>query len=132
MLSLLRAGVSEVPAIQDLLYEWGRWHHSSGIHLGYPSEATFHRMSRHGRATVKAASISDDEALGVDKAVSELRTRSEGLDLRWEVLARTYLWHQSQSAIARHLRLSRHTVRDLLVQAEAWVDARLDIQQEEK
>lgn len=118
---------STVPTVQDLLMEWGRWHHGSGIHLGYPTEAAFHRMSRQGRATVRAATITDDQAIGIDRAVSALRTRSEGVDLRWQVLAMTYLYNLSQSAISRHLSLSRHTVRDLQAQAETWVDAYLDI-----
>ena len=116
-----------MPTVQDRLAEWGRWHHSSGIHLGDPTEAAFNRMSRQGRASVRMAMITDDDALWVDKAVSELKLRSHGVDYRWEVLVRCYLWNQSQSAIARRLKLSRHTIRELLIAAENWVDARLDI-----
>lgn len=124
-LSRPQRAASEV--VQDRLTKWARWHRSSGISIGYPSEAAFHRMSRQGRATVKAAQCSDDEALGVDMAVSALRTRSEGVDQRWEVLARRYLWNQSDSAIARSLKLSRHTVKEIGIAAESWIDARLDI-----
>jgi len=114
--------------IQQHLMEWARWRRSGhGVNVGYPSVTPFYRMSRKGHATVKAATIGDDLALSIDKAVSALKKRSEGLsDMRWDALTMSYLDGKSDSEIARDLRTSRESVKVARRAGESWVEALID------
>lgn len=116
--------------VQQQLMEWARWRRSGhGVNLGYPSVTPFYRMSRKGRATVKAATIKDELALSIDRAVSALKKRSEGLsDRRWDCLTMSYLDGKSDAVIARELRTSRESVKVARRAAESWVEALIDVE----
>lgn len=116
-------------AIQVILMQWGRSRHlSDPQHCYYPSETPFNRMRRNpGRGTVATAGLSEALHGAVDQAVSALKQRNPA---RHEVLWRSYVDRESDSAIARNPvqgeRYSRHEVKNIRVAAEAWVEAQLE------
>lgn len=116
-------------SVQDLLSAWARWRWSGhGANVGYPSEAPFRKhMRMPGSATVAALPIEDDLALSVDKAVSQLKMRSELIegDHRWLVLTDSYLNGWVDSTIARRRKISRSTVRTARLAAENWIEGRV-------
>lgn len=106
---------------QRLLLEWAKWKASGEVRLGYPSRAAF--------ATPKAglgATITDDVAMAVDRAVSALRAKGGS---RYPVLAASYLLGLSDAAIATSLGMARQSVKVARTAAEAWVEAFVEVQE---
>lgn len=116
-------------SVQDLLRAWARWSVAdSGVHVGYPRQTAFRRLARRaGQATVALPPISDDLAARVDRAVAQLRLRSEGVpdDHRWGVLTDSYLSGWSDAMIGRRRKIGRNMVRTNRVAAENWIEGRV-------
>ena len=110
--------MSERPKIVDLLREWGRWERSGG---GPGLDITPQSVFGLG-STVKQATITDEAALGVNRAVAELGMRRPATR---EVIYYVYVWGKTTGSVAKDVKMSRTTVRGLLQSGEAWLEARL-------
>lgn len=113
--------------IQILLTAWARWVNLQSIDIGYPHQSPFVRLSRISGWSTRLPPLNDDMGIAVDQAVARLRKRCKGSrgDFRYTVLVRHYLGHQSDSHIARKLRIDRRQVATARTAAESWVDSHL-------
>ena len=119
--------ISSIRDVQQVLFEWARWTAIGGINIDYPHTTPFYRLSRAGGWASKMPMIDDTYAMLVDQAVARLRLRAKGVpsDLRYKVLTRAYLGHQTDQAIARKLRVDRRTVSAARQAAESWVESHI-------
>jgi hypothetical protein len=113
--------------VQGMLREWARWRWTNhGADIGYPHEAPFRRlMLVEGESNLPAVIMHDDTALGVDRAVAQLKLRSQPVkgDYRWIALMDSYLGGYLDRQIAFRQKTSRSTIRNARVAAENWIEA---------
>lgn len=100
---------------REKLSQWGTWVRSGGASvrgLGKPSQTD-------------SATITDDEALRVDRAVAQLYRRRKlvGRAVRMYYLS-PYMNHR---VLAKALRISLSSTHGLLSAGEHWIDARLHL-----
>ena len=98
---------------KERLKGWGDWVRSGGVSHGYSSVCL---VAPSGRG----CDVPDDEALGVDRAVARLKQREPDLG---RVLINYYVRRWDYQTIGIEFKMSRERVRVLVRTAEAWVDA---------
>lgn len=107
--------------IQDLLVSWGRGKAMNNAENGYPHQTPFSRLA--GAGDIGTAPLPDDDHIRIDAAVSSLKARK--LD-HYKVIKCAYIKNMKDHDIARRLRCSRSTARDTRLQAECWLEGRLE------
>ncbi|WP_144394817.1 antiterminator Q family protein [Pleionea sediminis] len=100
------------------LKQWGYWKRSHGIHLGYGESALAIRKPI-------GYTLTDDEALAVDKAVSELKVRTSNSMIG--SLVEDYFLEPEMSYLdlASRYKLKKPKVREMILIGVGWVDARI-------
>lgn len=100
---------------QQRLTAWGHWVRSGGVALGCQG------VQLAVGSSVAMPVCSDDDAMGVDRAVARLKKRDRDMG---RVVVMAYLSQYSLARIARESGMgSRERARYLLGGAEAWIDA---------
>ena len=88
---------------------------------GYPHQTPFSRLA--GAGDVGIAPLPDDDHIRIDAAVSSLKVRK--LD-HYKVIKCAYIKSMKDHDIAKRLRCSRSHARDTRIQAECWLEGRLE------
>lgn len=103
------------------LEQWGRWAHTGrGLALNFPSIQPFTRLLG---SSIPEPTISDDEALALDRLVCELL---EDYPAEGEVVALFYLrCFSSYRSLAKHLEVTDKRVAYLMRSGLMWIDGRL-------
>lgn len=98
---------------QEKLRQWGVWlRGSSGLGYGNVLGAL-----RGGG--LPSAPISDDCALGIDRAVATLKATNYA---QYRCIKLSYVDQQSNAVIGRELEISRMNVQRLIEAGEQWLD----------
>ena len=107
--------------IQDLLLAWGRGKAMNNATNGYPAQTPFSRLA--GAGDIGTAPLPDDEHIRIYAAVSSLKVRKGE---HYKVIKCAYVKSMKDHQIARRLKCSRSHARDTRLQAEHWLEGRLD------
>jgi hypothetical protein len=107
--------------IQDLLIAWGRGKAMNNAENGYPCQTPFSRLA--GAGDIGTAPLSDDDHIRIDAAVSGLKVRK--ID-HYKVIKCAYVKSMKDHQIAKRLKCSRSHARDTRLQAEHWLEGKLE------
>ena len=118
-------------SIQQHLIRWGRSRAVNDPYaIDYPHETPFSRMSKSDGWAVSMPALDEDEHASVDRVVSELRLTSAS---RHNIIVFAYVDGLPDNSIARiftklgRQRVSRHEIRDMRLQAEGWIESRIEV-----
>ena len=115
--------------VRFALLAWSRWRRQNhGANVGFPSQSSFARFIKsQGFSNVPLPPMSDDHAMRVDGAMAVLKQRCEGFpgDRRWQVLTDVYLNCWPHEVIAQRRKIGRNKVREIRLQGESWIEAKL-------
>jgi hypothetical protein len=105
---------------ERLLTDWGKWQRSGNpiSQLGYKSPGALIMRGNVGGG-VSLPPIDDEFALMVDRAISQLRSRSVRMS---DVVFLRYAENRSIRDISVRLKLRPHEVRECHASAVAWLD----------
>lgn len=119
----------EYSDVRVALYAWAKWRlQGHGVNIDYPSQSPFARFIKStGQSNLPVPPMTDDNALRVDRAISELKQHCSGVpgDYRWCVLTDAYLNRWPHEVISKRRRIGRNKVREILTASESWIEARL-------
>jgi len=105
---------------RKLLEEWGLWSRGSGVGLGYKSVMAVAMELVQPPENRVCANITPPQIAMVEDGMAALRTRDVNM---WCAIKLTYIFDLGRRQIADEMRLSEHAVRQLLSDAEAWLDS---------
>lgn len=113
--------VLSLTSTRQLLSEWGRWAMiDNGIVKGHPRAAAFRNLM--GNNTLPTPMISDDQAEIVNQEVLAMKRHSSYL---YDALTTYYLGCRNVASLAREIGTGNRTARNILYQAESWMDGAL-------
>ena len=110
---------------EDLLVEWGLWLNSVESPVkGYVSPALV--VSRRGSTRLRSlpeCTIDDDTAVVIDQAVARLTDINQEMG---KGLVMYFCWRWSYREIGNRWGINKNQVQQVIKQAVAWMDGRLD------
>lgn len=111
------------------LEAWACWRwEGHGADVGFPSQSPFRRMMVvEGEANLPSIPISDDLAVQIDAAVSQLKLRSFPVkgDYRYISIIEAYLGGFKDHQIGGKHHVSSSKIRTSRIAGENWIESRL-------
>lgn len=113
-------------SVDRVLEAWARWRFENhGADVGFPRQTPFRRMMVvEGEANLPSLPISDDLAIGVDRAVSILKLKSYPVkgDYRWIAIMEAYLGGYKDHQIGQHHQISSGSARNARKAGENFIE----------
>jgi hypothetical protein len=105
------------------LIAWGRGKAMNNAENGYPHQTPFSRLA--GAGDIGTAPLSDDDHIRIDAAVSSLKVRKP---THYKAIKYAYVKSLKDHQIGKRMkpRCSRSQARDIRMQAEHWLEGRLE------
>lgn len=103
-----------------LLEQWGLWSRGSGVNLRTKSVMAISMELVAPPENKISAQITPEQIAMVEEGMAALRIREESM---WLIIKLTYIFDMGRKQISEFMKISEHAARQVLSDAEMWLDS---------